>query len=469
MQATHATVGSVANSAAAGSGQQSRGAIVCCWDAYEDRFPVEVDSRDSLLLQGPYDLLRSNAELLSRLISETKGTGGQCGSNAAAASSSRRRSTISASLTSHLAFFAVHADKPCFFLGDLILQLLHTILQLDQLLFSSGHAAPLTLLLVDFRLMPPVATSYPSPPSASSLICTPLTIAGRQSLLHVGFCDRWSDTSAAGTVRALWIPGLDSTLASIPSSERHSASQQLLNTFPQAHIYPPLSWDRLCERKDTVFKRFAASMLPTRWFSLSTMDKVSLVADAMLEKCADGEWMLKGSHSDSGEAVTRITVKGGACAALEAALIDLYSKRQQRCIGIQPFEPGLRQFETRVFLVRDSSCGSGWRPSTTVRTSPVNGDGVFAAELMLPTHGVTIDVARFVDKLLDDHADIFQEAAELDMPLLRIDCGYSLTQKECFLNEFCGCGKLIVFSQVHDQALAYVVGCEFARQLMAYF
>jgi hypothetical protein len=90
----------------------------------------------------------------------------------------------------------------------------------------------------------------------------------------------------------------------------------------------------------------------------------------------------------------------------------------------------------------------------------------FKAEQRQPVSGRPLAIARFIDDLLFRYPAVFERAVALQMPLLRLDCGFNPANMKCFLNELCCAGDCTLFSQVHSQDLACVVGKAFAEQML---
>jgi len=305
------------------------------------------------------------------------------------------------------------------------------------------------------------------PPAAaySAPSFTPLTIGGTHSQLHLCFCTSWSEVSAAGQARVLWIPALDTYLTNAGCSEQQrQVVAKLQESLGGAKLYPPLAWEDLFEHKDRVYSLFGSDyMLPTRWVPLPSLAEVQRAADSMLANLPDGSYMVKGSFSYGALTANRVEVAGGKCDRLLEVLTNLYSLQHQRCVGIQKYLQALSDFELRVFVVPDLKSPGGWRQCVGVATE-MTPDGRMKAEQRQPVNGRPLAIARFIDELLTRHSAAFRRALELKMPLLRLDCGYA--NDKCFLNELCCPGDSTLFSEMHAQDLACVVGKAFAGQML---
>ena len=461
--ATAAAAPAAPAAAAAAAASSPSAAVLAIYSADADEFFVETKADASLLLQGPHDLLLHNAELLKPIIvRQLQQPSGQ----------SARQSRISAACLTpqliHHAAAVVSVGDVSFVVRDNILQMLHTLLELHKLLLQHPSATLSVFFLSKLALHTTalqLLAGHRLPPSSIIPVAQPLLIDGKPSQLRVHFCKRWAVAAAAVGVRALWIPALNTHLGEIASEfDCRVLVQQLLSYFPRAQLFPPLSWDDLFEHKEKVYELFgSAHMLPACWLSLSSPESAHAVASKLLQGRADGAWVVKGSSSWAGRTVSAICIRSGGCAKLPFILAKLYSQFHQRCVGIQPYDAGLRHQEQRVFLVPDAASSTGWRQCLSARTFWCNGS--ITCQLELPTHGVALSIARFVDSLLVECAAPFRRALELRIPLLRLDCGFSQHDQRCFLSELCCAGDVNLFTRVHWQDLAYVCGRSFAKEL----
>jgi len=357
---------------------------------------------------------------------------------------------------------------------DGVLVLLHVLLELELRVAERHPSAALSVLLLPMHALQTSAmravcgSSLSVAPDAARIL--PLLLDGKPSRLHVRFCSNWAE--AAGTreaqhVRALYIPAVDTYLGCVgTNSQLHEAIiPKLLGCFPAAALFPPREWEDVFEHKQRTYELFGPQfMLPSLWLNTPSLESLDAAAAAMLRDRTDGLWMVKGSWSWGAHTAHVITVKEGACAQLRDVLHSLFTKYHQRCVGIQPYEPSLRNFELRTYLVADAGCPGGWRQSVSVCTricSEGQDDFSFKrdtqAEMVLPLHGPPLLIAGFLDRLLATHARTFRKAAALGIPVLRIDCGYSEGLKRCFLNEL-GCMDQISYSAVTSQDVACVHG-----------
>jgi hypothetical protein len=368
-----------------------------------------------------------------------------------------------------------------FEVADSTLQHLHTLVALQQLALKQQLTAPISIALLSSIALEASALPLLRDDSSSTAVrheppsFQPLIFKGQPSHLQLCLCRSFSAAAATPNIRLLFIPSASEYLGlyACPGDQQRIITA-LLRSMPAAQLFPPLSWQQLTCRKDAIFARFGTDfMLPALWIPIPSLDSLSTAARKLLRGRADGAWMLKGSFSACSFTAYRLVIKNGRCEALMPTLNLLFSKHHQRCVGIQPFIQDLRDFELRVFLVPHQQTPHGWRQCVSVQTrgaSQSKSDHMLAggfceAEMRQPTHGRPLRIAGFIDKLLEQHADFFQQALTLRTPVLRIDCGYILAEERCFLNELvcavnCGC-----YSAVHGQDLAHVIGQGLAAEM----
>jgi len=355
-----------------------------------------------------------------------------------------------------------------------VLVLLHVLLELEQRVAVLRPSAPLSVLLLPILQLQSSAHAAlcDCSLSASSPVAplTPLQRDGKPSQLHVRFCQSFAEAAGsreAQHVHAFYVPGIDTYLGSVgTNAQLHDiVIPKLLSAFPAAALFPPRQWEDVFEHKQRTYQLFGTDfMLPSLWVDIPSEESLPAAAEDLLRGRADGEWMVKGSWSWGALTANVITVKGGACAELPEVLLSLFHKSHQRCVGIQQYEPSLREFEMRTYMVPDDICPGGWRQGVSVRTrfhSKSSRDFSFKrdvdAEMMQPLQDKPLAIARFVDTLLAKHDAYFRQAAALGIPVLRIDCGYSDELQQCFLNEL-GCMDQISYSAVHSQDVACAHG-----------
>lgn len=354
--------------------------------------------------------------------------------------------------------------------------LLHVLLELELRVAERHPSASLSVLLLPMHALQTSALrticgGAPSIASDKKMHLMPLLLDGKQSRLRVGFCSSWAEAAGAGEaqhVRAFYVPGVDTYLGSVgTNSQLHDlVIPKLLGAFPAASLFPPREWENMFEHKQRTYQMFGTEfMLPSLWVDIPSLQSLDAAAAQMLRDRADGQWMVKGSWSWGALTANVITIKNGACSQLPGVLHSLFSTHHQRCVGIQPYEPSLRDFELRTYLVQDADCAGGWRQCVSVRTrfvSKARHDLSFTgidvqAEMVLPLHGPPLLIAGFLDKLLKTHESTFRKAAELGIPVLRVDCGYIDEQNRCFLNEL-GCMDQLSYSALTSQDVACVHG-----------
>jgi hypothetical protein len=381
-------------------------------------------------------------------------------------------SALCASLTSHCSFLMLpcfcFAETVFFLIADTILTTLHAILQLHE----QAQGATVRIVLFPIRSLELTAQHIirgcPPTTASSPPLFTQLHISSRLSSVHVAYCSLWKHVAATPNVRVFWLPALDTQFGAVgPSDQQRLVVSRLLSYWPRAQLFPPLSWDDLFEHKNRAYKRFGSDyMLETSWYPLQSIEQVPAVAAAILNGRSDGQYMLKGSSSWGGLAVKQFPVQGGKSIGLPALLRDLFAKQHQRCFGVQACEASLFRFEQRVYLVQDSTCvaAGGWRQVVSVHSYQTV-DGAMHVELQQPTHGNSLKIAGFIDKLLAAHVNTFKYAADLGIPLLRLDCGIRGFDERCFLNELAACDPTL-FSEVHSQDLAFVSARGYVQQMI---
>jgi hypothetical protein len=361
------------------------------------------------------------------------------------------------------------------------LQMLHFFIQLNRLATQRPpHAPPVTLVMVPFAalrgaIVSLVKTQQLPTPSDVMPLAQQLQFANQtQSALQLLFCSTWEQAAAHANVKALHWSGVFTSFDHLIYQLQHAQFIRCL-LHRGAQLYPPQSWD-LFDDKKQVQLLFGDALLPTDWFDIpcsgageaASSEELHTLCEQLLKGRADGHWVVKGSFSFNAVAVCAIHIQRGTCDKLFGIVERLHVDCRQHCIGIQQYMPELAQLELRVFLVLDNKQPSGWRQCLSLRTSSTfssNSDEslTMSAELEQPVHGVAKQVAQFVDALLLQHAATFQKAAACGTPLLRIDCFYSSQEKRCFLNELCCANECGLWTHVHYQDLAYVVGEAFAR------
>ena len=296
----------------------------------------------------------------------------------------------------------------------------------------------------------------------------PLLVDGQRSRLRVLFCTRWADVAVAD-IRVLFIPSLDTYLGALcDAAQGRQVVTSMLSSCRRSDVqlYPPLSWDDLLENKDVVYRYFGSDfMLEALWLQLPSLDSVPAVAASMLQSRADGRYMVKGSFSYGGMSSCPINIVKGQCAELQAGLRRLFTEQHQRCVGIQPFEPSLADFELRVILMPDEQLPCGWRAVQYIETWHDPSSGCMTAQSSSTAGDRERAVANFIDRLLTARPLVFARAVELGMPALRLDCGFSAASKRAFLNELCHAVDCTLFSEVHSSDVAAVVGECIAAQL----
>jgi len=370
-------------------------------------------------------------------------------------------------------------DGVHFRVADSAFQLLHLISALQSLCSKQSPPSSLSIILLSSLALESCALQVKncgSPPKARFTIPTfhPLRFSNQTSCLSLACCSTWSDAIATPNIRALFIPSIIEHLGSCaPAAELPSLlTSMCAASTPPMQLYPPFSWHELTCFKDSVFKQFgSAFMLNAHWLPLPTDASLPAVAEQVVRIHPNAHIMMKGHFSACSSAAVPLQIRHGRCDQLKPALRDLFSTCQQRCIGIQLFVQALRKFEQRTYLVPDPAAAHGWRQCVHVTTGIEGSDrtrslsSLWSAQQQAPTHGLSLKIAGFVDQLLRVHAPFFQRALDLQMPLLRIDCGFDPATDRCFLNELMGPVNTCCYTAVHEQGLVYVIGVGLAEGL----
>lgn len=330
----------------------------------------------------------------------------------------------------------------------------------DQLQKAGGTMVVSMLTQKGLQAVWDRAASSSSAAAARPRIAEPLQfVADKDSPISLRWCDSWQDASDRG-VDSIYMASL-TWLSSDGCHYDHVRAQHFRGMLQRlnATLCPPESWDQLLERKDCVYSKFNKWMLPALWVALDNVGgDMARCAASLLTFCrrGDGDYMLKGSFSACASCAKRITIRAGKCSELAGVLEEFVQTKHQQSVGIQPFIAGFSDFELRTWIVVDPVT-KRWRPTLTMKTSVTDGS-VITAELFQPMHGVGLRVAELVDELLRERADFFTKVHELGIPALRIDCGYDLAIHGAFFSEFSPAGDAAMWSGVHEQDLAYVIG-----------
>lgn len=419
-------------------------------DIYDPN-PVKVDSCDSLLLSLPYTLLKLNTKLLQPLF----------------------QAPPSAS-----------EDGLVFHVGEFSLVLLHILHELhEQLLMREQANLTVSILSVDgFKLL---AKESEMQTDSTALVSTKTAAASsraskhspghpllfsaaekpRESRLLLCWCNTWREATAAPSPRVIYLPSLMWLTSHATRVQQQTLVRQMLTPL-KATMWPPLEWDDKLENKDVVYSKFNKWMLPTRWIELTAADNdLQLLSQRLLMFCeTDGDYFVKGSYSYAAKCAERIVVINGQCKKLAAILQRFVHSDFQHCVGIQPFVPGFDDLELRTWLVADSTSRK-WRSALTLKTEVRLETGVFTASLFAPLHGPGLAVARLVDEMLDTNKQFFAEVMALGVPALRVDCGYHGGTEKAFFSEFSPAGNACMWTAVHHQDLAFVVGRAAGQQV----
>jgi hypothetical protein len=170
--------------------------------------------------------------------------------------------------------------------------------------------------------------------------------------------------------------------------------------------------------------------------------------------------------------VRKIEIHQGLCAQLLKHVRCFVQEQHQVCIGIQREVPGFQDAEFRHWCVADDVVAAGmerWRRVLTLKTSYNPRTRKITAESCTPLHtdskACDTLVAQMLrgNSLVGDSSRLFLERIySLGIRALRIDCGYNADTDTAFLNEFATAPDASMWSHVHDQDLAYVIGKDMA-------
>jgi hypothetical protein len=375
----------------------------------------------------------------------------------------------------------VAAAAESFVISEFTIQLLHLLSSLHDHLIQRPGSTLVVTMLTRQALRDEVTKRLRSSDSAASSSALPAAASGAaaasddpqpllfsadatDSPIRLRWCKSWSDAihiSTPGPARVVYLPSLMwlGDDCSLELAERLVTS--MLGEIG-ATLWPPTSWEAMVEHKDKIYARFNKFMLPARWVAVSAVQgSVERLAASLLGFCSqqgrgDGRYFIKGSFSFAKLCGQAITVTGGQCPELVNVLRSWVEEGHQTAIGIQPFMPGFDEFELRTWLVADQVAGR-WRSALTIKTQMGEKGAAMSTELYLPMHGAGLRIAQLVDDMLLERAPFFEELLKLGLPALRVDCGYDRTEQRAFFSEFSAC-EAFMWSQVHGQDLAYVVG-----------
>jgi hypothetical protein len=445
--------------------------ILLLYDLEDDPILVRVEESDTLLLRAPHRLLTCNAQLLAPLLREADATGS---SAAYADKGCSPVSAVRSELTSWAVFLlALRCVCPERDVGESSFLLLHVLATLHE---RATQLAPRSTLVVCMLPMQALqahlrgelcdqAAAADSAASTSHPLQLQLSAeaASLPANVRLRWCTSWVDATRGAPVRAVYLPSLLMlhALGQARYEQTKQRVEELLASLP-APLYPPMAWDELLEHKDRVYAHFHAVMLPTRWIAVSG-NAARLAAD-LLHGQADGEYFVKGSYSMASLCTRRIRIRNGRCAELTGVLRSFLGSQHQSCVGIQAAVAGFDQFELRTWLTVDDSTGR-WRPGIVIKTSMEESTGLVTAEQFQPLHGYALRIAALVDRMLTDYAAFFEHMRQLGIPALRIDCGYDSATQRAFFSEFARGGHATMWSQVHGQDLAYVIGRALGQSL----
>lgn len=354
-------------------------------------------------------------------------------------------------------------------MGEFSLKLLHLLISLRQLARERPGMKLLVVMLKQRGIVQELQTRLHGVTSEASAPATlqdfaPLLFPGDRddSPLRLRWCDTWPEASSVlslAPVSALYLPSLTwlQQLGTIDLREHWMST--LLNELGGATMWPPKEWDELAERKDRVYSIFNKFMLLARWVTLASCGgDVDTMATALLSFCnpRTGAYFVKGSYSSEARCARKIAVVGGKCPELVGVLREFINKHHQLCVGIQPFEPHFHQYEVRTWLVVDPETAA-WRQTVVLHTNFVDDNHMLTAQQQQPMWGKGLRIAALVDAMLEERSDFFAHAHALGIPALRVDCGYTAAGR-AFLSEFAVAGDGCMWSDVHKQDLAFVVG-----------
>jgi len=372
----------------------------------------------------------------------------------------------------------VRCGAVSFAVNEFSVVLLHLLSALhDHLLQQPGFSLVVTMLSkqalrdeVDERIQcsaaQPGAASSSAEAHGQPLLFSALSASPSHSPLRLRWCRSWSEATRVFPPRVVYLPSLMWLIEDCSFEQAGRYASAMLHEVG-ATVWPPFSWEAMVEHKDKIYSQFNKFMLPARWVKMDAVEgSVERLASSLLGFCyqqgrGDGRYFIKGSLSCGKICGKEITITDGQCPELVEVLREWVEKQHQTAFGIQPFMPGFDEFELRTWLVADRVAGR-WRSALTIKTQFAH--GVATVELYQPIHGKGLRIAQLVDDMLLQRASFFEQLLQLGLPALRVDCGYDDAGKRAFFSEFAAC-QASMWTEVHDQDLAYVVGREMGEAM----
>jgi hypothetical protein len=370
--------------------------------------------------------------------------------------------------------------------GDNVLQTLHTLIRLQELLSLDAPGVEVTIRFVPGDALRDVQKTYSGtvesddesddesdeemddveggggeqaqPEEPAPLLEFPDRFGPSQ--LRVRFCKTWKDAIQTRLhIRALFITNLQ-WFCSVASHQQRVACWQGEAKRCRAILYPPLSWFDLLERKEAVYEEFQEFMLPARWVQLGVKGNLRDLEHRLLVGWPEADYWVKGSNICSGATGAKIYVKDGKCAELMPLLEEYVQQQHQVIIGIQQYAEDFSEFELRTWLVMDEP-SQQWIRAITLETSTLlNAKGVVETSAILhaPLSDAGTATAVFIQRMLQEKGDFFRRLGALGARSVRVDCGWIAKKRRVFLSEFSPAGDSYIWTSAHELELAWRIG-----------
>lgn len=190
---------------------------------------------------------------------------------------------------------------------------------------------------------------------------------------------------------------------------------------------------------------------------------IKRICDGLLQSQPNGTYYVKGSRNDCGLCVRKVEVKDGESIELETAVLLFINRFNQPHIGLQVAIPQFEVTEFRHWCVAvpelNDPTGKAirFRYSFSLRTSKSIDKSITAA-IHAPLSPESIACYDLVQRMLSDDAEashklFFQQALDLGIPAIRIDCGFDFKKRSAFLNEFAIAPDANMWTGIHHYDL----------------
>jgi len=137
-------------------------------------------------------------------------------------------------------------------------------------------------------------------------------------------------------------------------------------------------------------------------------------------------------------------------------------------VCLQPYIDGFEQCEYRFWCVAEDE-PMPHAPRFTqllLLKTEVSGAGITAQQYSA-LHPDTRACAALVRRMQMEHADFFERIYSLGVRCLRFDCGFNFVTQQPFFSEFASAPDGNMWSEVHQQDLAWMVGQHMADGICA--